>query len=382
MPTRFSVHSITTALSIIAVLATACTTTATTNVPTVSSVDSDLLTATAQNIAERQTAIAATSTAIQLTIEAGEFTATPSPTAEPATETPLPPSPTLAVATTQPATATSPTATLTTTSTVAATVATQPTATTVSGTAAAPIINSFTADRTQLNGGETLTFNWSTANGSQVSINHILSNSMFGGMGRGDLPATGSLSIVTDPNSVNTNKFILVVINSAGVTATQELNVTFNCKVEWFFLPEPDFCASDVSQNKTLIEQMFENGRMIWIPYSQGYNYISILYNDGTVYTTADMWTNAEPDSDPNLVPPAGLLQPVRGFGKVWREVQSIKDKLGWATGPETQYTSQYQHEGGSIDLKGWNTFLQVADGRVIHIIGHYVDHSWEFVGE
>jgi hypothetical protein len=374
MPNRSYVHLVTTVLSIIAVLSTACTTA--TAVPTVPVVSSDPLTATAQNIAERQTAIAATSTAIQLTIEAGEFTATSSPMVVAATETPIPPSPTVAVATTQPATITPPTAT------VIATVTTQPSATTVSGTAAAPAINSFTVDRSQLNGGEALTFNWSTTNGSQVSINHILSNSVFGGMGRGDLPATGSLSIVTDPNAVNTHKFILVVINAAGVTVTQELNVTFNCKVEWFFLPEPAFCASDVPQTKTLIEQMFENGRMLWIPYSQGYNYISILYNDGTVHTIVDTWTNAEPESDPNLVPPAGLLQPVRGFGKVWREVQGVKDKLGWATGPETQYTSQYQHEGSGVDLKGWNTFLQVADGRVIHIIGHYVDHSWEFVAE
>ena len=46
----------------------------------------------------------------------------------------------------------------------------------------------------------------------------------------------------------------------------------------------------------------------------------------------------SNPSVDPEsggLAPPAGLLEPIRGFGKVWRENQAVQDALGWATGIE-----------------------------------------------
>ena len=49
-------------------------------------------------------------------------------------------------------------------------------------------------------------------------------------------------------------------------------------------------------------------------------------------WLVADTWADGEPDSDPGLEPPAGLLQPVRGFGKVWRGNGFVRDALGWAT--------------------------------------------------
>ena len=56
----------------------------------------------------------------------------------------------------------------------------------------------------------------------------------------------------------------------------------------------------------------------------------------------------------PSLTPPAGLLQPDRGFGKLWREVPEVRDMLGWAVTPEFGYTSAYEyHAGGSVDANG-----------------------------
>ena len=40
-------------------------------------------------------------------------------------------------------------------------------------------------------------------------------------------------------------------------------------------------------------------------------------------------------ETDPNLVPPNDLIQPKRGFGKIWRTIPGIQDALGWATTPE-----------------------------------------------
>jgi hypothetical protein len=366
-------------LSIVFSALAACTTTTAT--PPTPPVNLDPLTATAQNIAERQAAIAATSTAIELTVEAGQFTSTPLPTNASPSETPVPSSPTPTLAATQPATAL-PSATVQPSATTAVTLTStaQPTVTGTVQAGGAPVINTFTADKLMLNPGEPLTFTWTTTNASTVTINHILSNSMFGGMGRGDLPANGSASILTDSNAVNTNKFILIVTNNAGVTVSQSLDVTFACKHPWFFTPAPAYCSSDVSYTRSMIEQVFQGGRMVWIAYPQGYNSISILYNDGTIYTGEDTWKNTEPESDPSLVPPAGLYQPVRGFGKVWRELQGARDKLGWALGVETPYNGLFQYEGGTMDAKGWNTYYALEDGHVVHVTGHYGDVAWEYV--
>jgi hypothetical protein len=37
------------------------------------------------------------------------------------------------------------------------------------------------------------------------------------------------------------------------------------------------------------------------------------------------------------------LIQPVRGFGLVWRSNQPIRDALGWATLSEAQYDGFWQ---------------------------------------
>jgi len=47
---------------------------------------------------------------------------------------------------------------------------------------------------------------------------------------------------------------------------------------------------------------------------------IFVLYTSGNSWEVyADTWNSTEPDSDPAITPPEGLAQPIRGFGKVWR---------------------------------------------------------------
>jgi hypothetical protein len=56
---------------------------------------------------------------------------------------------------------------------------------------------------------------------------------------------------------------------------------------------------------------------------------------------TNDAWREGLPESDPGIVPPAGYFQPVRGFGRVWREAffgttgLSARERLGWAIDQE-----------------------------------------------
>ena len=60
----------------------------------------------------------------------------------------------------------------------------------------------------------------------------------------------------------------------------------------------------------------------------------------------ADTWDASQPASG-GLVPPAELLEPMRGFGKVWRETPDVRAQLGWATTPEA---------ADRADAQGWSS--------------------------
>jgi hypothetical protein len=132
--------------------------------------------------------------------------------------------------------------------------------------------------------------------------------------------------------------------------------------------PTPFICRAEI------VEQPFEHGYMIWIGKGQaercnqnhtfalgtGEIWVAIFDEDGTGgewLTFDDTWQSAsEPAFDPTLTPPAGLLQPVRGFGKVWREslTEAQRQALGWATYIEVKFVTDYRYDaGGFIDPAG-----------------------------
>ncbi|MEL6269337.1 MAG: hypothetical protein AAFV33_04060 [Chloroflexota bacterium] len=88
--------------------------------------------------------------------------------------------------------------------------------------------------------------------------------------------------------------------------------------------------------------QTFERGFMLWVD-TPGTGTIYVGLDSGTYQTYPDTW-NA--DSDPvsgNETPPdAALSEPIRGFGKVWRDNPQVRNALGWATSPERGDTTTY----------------------------------------
>ncbi|PJF41809.1 MAG: hypothetical protein CUN55_11355 [Phototrophicales bacterium] len=84
--------------------------------------------------------------------------------------------------------------------------------------------------------------------------------------------------------------------------------------------------------------QTFERGIMIWVSQAgtTGQSAIYVLYSNNTYQRFSDTWREGVDPSSTGLVPPSSNLQePVRGFGKVWREAGGVRDNLGWATGTE-----------------------------------------------
>lgn len=258
----------------------------------------------------------------------------------------------------------------------------QPTLTTAPTTH--PIIDSFTVDRTEINGGEALTFAWRTRNGVDIRIleQDMPYNSNWP-IWRADLAASGSIRLTTNPTDINTHKFILNVTGVNGEVVSQSVAVRFRCHATWFFAPPPDFCPTEPPAVLLAAEESFEGGRMIWValaPSIENWNAIYVLFDDGHAVAQSDTWSEAEPADDPTLVAPDGRFQPVRGFGKLWRENSWVRGKVGWALNQEFQFTTTYQRDvRRGTSWKVTNIFLTLSDGRLVQIISSY-GADWRYV--
>lgn len=95
-------------------------------------------------------------------------------------------------------------------------------------------------------------------------------------------------------------------------------------------------------------EEWFQGGYMFW---RDDTDTIYVLYNNNTWQSFADTWTSSEPETDPAIVPPHGLFQPKRGFGKVWRNNPAVRSTLNWATTEERGFQGAAQAFNGGTML-------------------------------
>jgi len=94
---------------------------------------------------------------------------------------------------------------------------------------------------------------------------------------------------------------------------------------------------------------------------------IYILKADNTWDFIGDPWR--EGDVEPPSEAPDGLYQPVRGFGRTWREQPGIRESLGWATTEESGFVATLQEFRGGL---AWHDPAQ----ETIFIL--FQDDTWE----
>jgi hypothetical protein len=99
-------------------------------------------------------------------------------------------------------------------------------------------------------------------------------------------------------------------------------------------------CPRSPESGIDVATQRFEHGWMVWRASRDSYDpaAIFVLFEDDQHYVRFD--DTYSPTADPEsgaATPPPGLFQPVRGFGKVWREGTGarVRERLGWAIAPE-----------------------------------------------
>lgn len=118
----------------------------------------------------------------------------------------------------------------------------------------------------------------------------------------------------------------------------------------------PDVFPTPIAGQIWIAEQDFQNGTMFWLqPINQ--IWVATTNEDGEQVwiNRDDTFEEGRPESDPALEPPAeGLIQPIRGFGLIWRNDEELQSTVGWATSEELGYTTNYEyHWGGTVDDNG-----------------------------
>lgn len=128
-----------------------------------------------------------------------------------------------------------------------------------------------------------------------------------------------------------------------------------------------------ISDEIIVAEQIFESGRMVYVQ-PRGEIWV-MLDNNNEWQIYEDTWEDGLPESDPNLIVPEGLYQPIRGFGKLWRENEIVRNTLGWAIGQEQGNITTYTYVfGGEIDDNG-----EFVQGPGYHTIPSYFGGAFIF---
>ena len=102
--------------------------------------------------------------------------------------------------------------------------------------------------------------------------------------------------------------------------------------------------------------QWYEHGFMIWIKATGS---LYVLYDQsgqhmsGTMAIYADTWKDGMPETDPNIVPPAGMYQPTRGGGLLWRTNAQVRAGLGWGIDVPHGYTMLFHQIGNKTWFNG-----------------------------
>jgi hypothetical protein len=247
-------------------------------------------------------------------------------------------------------------------------------------TSAAPgqLITSFESSLSQADPGDQITLRWLTV-GSKITI-YTMSNEGNFVTAWENLPAQGERVVTIEPAFREHVDYVLIV-EAGSLVETQTARVSLRCLDKWFFTDPPDSCPQSAIQFTSAVYQPFERGWMVWLAAAGSFpqNTISVFLNDQNHYrvSISNPWKPGLPESDPALTPPPGLLQPMGGFGLVWRDAViglsfNLRERIGWATAAEATYQAGYQCEGGK---RYGSCFLSLADGRILEL--PYAGEGW-----
>jgi hypothetical protein len=246
-----------------------------------------------------------------------------------------------------------------------------PAPTAVEEASTGPAILYFRSSVEEADPGDTVVLEWASTGATKAILCRIPPSYHMPQSGW-DVDPTGTFAYQIPSDERNWTVVQLYVFDEAENYAVASLTILLRCLDPWFFSPAPDVCptAPIVSQ---AAEQHFERGTMIWV---KELDRIYVLYEDINSpkwQAFPDDWDESLPESDPSIVPPEGLQQPIRGFGLVWRQNPTVRERLGWAVDREMGFETIVQH---TTLYKYNSTYLRALDGNIYHLGPE--QSSWE----
>jgi hypothetical protein len=240
--------------------------------------------------------------------------------------------------------------------------------------AAEPTIHIFRANVEVADPGDTITLTWRWSGGQGATLYHLLPTGQLG-TDLGNVDPTGALQVTISLDRRNYDSFALFVYDEGGLAAQDTLQIELRCPDEWFFSPAPEICPAGPAIISEGAEEHFERGTMLWVGAEDR---IYVLFDDEqhTRWSAySDQWDGGEPTVDPDIEPPSGLRQPARGFGLLWREEPSVRERLGWAVDEERGYETAVQH---SSHVRYPVLYVRALDGGVWQLGPN--GSAWEYV--
>ncbi|MGC9347496.1 MAG: hypothetical protein ACP5JG_05080 [Anaerolineae bacterium] len=223
-------------------------------------------------------------------------------------------------------------------------------------------------------GGKVITCTWETRGATRV---RILVGTARRFMPWREVAPRGTVTFDLATTLYNNPDVTLIAFGDGDTQVQESITLDWPCAHDYFFesgdyaVPAsaiPQVCPANAPFITQGSYQPFEKGLMIWLEDVEGRDVVYVLYDNYVWDLHEDTWEEGEPDRDPLVIPPEGRQQPIRGFGKVWREQPEVRDRLGWATAGETAYSGVHQRE--IQESIGGTQYVRTIDGRVIKLAG------------
>lgn len=244
----------------------------------------------------------------------------------------------------------------------------------------APRIISFTAVPTTTQTlGEKINVTWE-AKGAQATICPYIIGS--GGPAEQtsyctDVSLAGTKTITISESSLRWTGLLLRV--TSGTASDRALvSLQMGCKGfrDWFFANPPNKCPEAAPVRSSAAAQHFQRGLMVWFRQPDTFHVFYYGSGGSRVLDSISAPYSFKPGASANNrvgeTPPAGLYEPVSGFGQVWRGeiegAQDVRQRLGWASDKEFNFDTSYQCEIANHSYRLWMCYQQGPDGIVFRL--------------
>jgi hypothetical protein len=134
--------------------------------------------------------------------------------------------------------------------------------------------------------------------------------------------------------------------------------VRMRCDKPWFFAPRVERCPQFATQTVPATFQRFQRG-VVFRYALDNKAIVDVLYDETSERDARswqrfdDQWSPNQPETDPAIRAPEGLLQPTQGIGLIWRGKPNVRFRLGWATGEAQAFLACISSSwGGGNSLK------------------------------